>query len=220
MRRTEKPLLWGNLPPVPISVPNWSSVLMSSGEAELLSSSRSKRLKHCVLHLSIKDELLMDEEGKCRVESLSQSSTKHRQTDLEWLTHCLWLWVFLPLLSFSLYFHILCLTVIYFLVSVWFTHTHTSNINNSAAHKCAFPLTQHKMTFRSQTLSTQTHLALPSLSSPLHARCCLSIFRWNKGGDRGRQMIALKGTRAQFHFPQGQDIFNLHLWFAAAKETR
>lgn len=164
----------------------------------------------------------MEEEGKCRVESLSQSSTKHRQTDLEWLTHCLWLWVFLPLLSFSLYFHILCLTVIYFLVSVWFTHTHThtSNINNSATHKCAFPLTQHKMTFRSQTLSTQTHLALPSLSSPLHARCCLSIFRWNKGGDRGWQMIALKGTRAQFHFPQGQDTFNLHLWFAAAKETR
>lgn len=162
----------------------------------------------------------MEEEGKCRVESLSQSSTKHRQTLSDSLTvsGCGFFSPFFPFLSIFTFFASL-LSIFWFL-SDSHTHTHTSNINNSAAHKCAFPLTQHKMTFRSQTLSTQTHLALPSLSSPLHARCCLSIFRWNKGGDRGRQMIALKGTRAQFHFPQGQDTFNLHLWFAAAKETR
>lgn len=143
-------------------------------------------------------------------------------TDRPWVTHSLSLVVGFspPSFLFSLFSHSLPHCYLFSGFCLIHTHTHTSNINNSAAHKCAFPLTQHKMTFRSQTLSTQTHLALPSLSSPLHARCCLSIFRWNKGGDRGRQMIALKGTRAQFHFPQGQDTFNLHLWFAAAKETR
>lgn len=58
-----------------------------------------------------------------------------------------------------------------------------------------------------QSGHTHTHLAS---SPPLRGRCFLSIFRWNVGRDRERQIIALKGKTTPFHnshlhFPQGQD---------------
>lgn len=65
----------------------------------------------------------MEEEGKCRVESLSQSSTKHRQTLSDSLTvsGCGFFSPFFPFLSIFTFFASL-LSIFWFLSD---SHTHT-----------------------------------------------------------------------------------------------